>query len=57
MSNPEKNAATACVSVRRMCEVLGLDPKTQLEKLADPERTPWVTVLEQHSLKSVWGPK
>ena len=41
MSNQDKDV-TACVSVRQMCEALGLDPKAQLEKLADPERTPWV---------------
>lgn len=55
MSNQDKDVA--CVSVRRMCEALGLDPKSQIEKLSDPERTPWVTVLEQHSLKSARGVK
>lgn len=49
MSNQDKDVA--CVSVRRMCEALGLDPKTQIEKLAAPKRTPWVTVLEQHSFE------
>ncbi len=56
MSNQDKDV-TACVSVRQMCEAFGLDPKAQIEKLADPERTPWVTVLEQHSLKSDRGVK
>lgn len=34
---------TVWVSVRRMCEVLGLEESGQRQKLSDPSRTPWAT--------------
>lgn len=36
---------TVWVSVRRMCDVLGLDTDSQRKRLADPGRSPWATTV------------
>lgn len=36
---------TVWVSVRRMCEALGMDTESQRKRLADSERSPWATTV------------